>query len=150
MYSNPKKLAYKKPKQVKYIPGISGSTSLAYRSTALPGYTTIQPSNCKLCRVKHNTMREKFILAQQSENFYEEDFYSSGASGIPRFILQALYRTYSSSQNYYYVRDINNIISNKRIPCYIMFRDSQDFHNIGEDLLKRYYRLKEYPRKITQ
>ena len=59
-----------------------------------------------------------------------------------------LYSKYSSSQNYYYSKEINNIIAGNRTPSAIRFID---FICIDEndDLLKRYYQIKEYPIKIA-
>lgn len=151
MYSNPRKLNYKKPKQTKYIPVISLSKSQGERLSWFAGTSFEYGANCQVCKVIRQTNIEKIFLMKKGENFDDEDDYSSGAWGIPRYVLQALYRTYSSSQNYYYVRDINNILAKKRIPCYIFHRDLEDFYlDQGEDQLKRYYYVKEYNKKIGQ
>lgn len=80
----------------------------------------------------------------------DEDNFSCGAVGICRYIIKMLYLKYASSQNYYYVRDINNILSKIRIPSYILYRDYEDYFDIGEDQLKRVYSKKDYSRKIAQ
>lgn len=59
-----------------------------------------------------------------------------------------LYSKYSSSQNYYYSKEINNIIAGNRTPSAIRFADFLCMDE-NDDLLKRYYQLKEYPIKIA-
>lgn len=69
--------------------------------------------------------------------------------GIEGYINHRLYHIHSSSQNYYYVKDINQIVADERTPSTIKFKDlMQD--SPGEDLLKRIYKAKEYQSKITK
>ena len=60
---------------------------------------------------------------------------------------KALYTKYSSSQNYYYTKDINDVMSDARTPAVIKFKD---FSTLDEEdeFLKRYYKLNEYDYKI--
>ncbi len=59
-----------------------------------------------------------------------------------------LYSKYSSSLTYYYLRDVNDIIAGNRTPTVIRFVDDVCFDD-RDRLLKRYYRITEYPLKIT-
>ena len=58
-----------------------------------------------------------------------------------------LYNSYSSSQNYYYTRDINDILSNALTNNVIYYRDLVAFDEVDE-YLKRFYLKKELPNKI--
>jgi len=60
---------------------------------------------------------------------------------------KALYSKYSSSQNYYYTKDINDILANAKVPSVIIFRDIEVFEEC-EEYLKRFYRGVEYEGKI--
>lgn len=61
---------------------------------------------------------------------------------------QFLYSKYSSSQNYYYTKDINNILGGNKTPAVIMFTDLLTYYK-EEHLLKRLYKSEEYPQKIV-
>ena len=60
---------------------------------------------------------------------------------------KALYSKYSSSQNYYYTKDINDIMTDGRTPAVIKYKD---FVTLDEEdeFLKRYYKRHEYEYKI--
>jgi hypothetical protein len=58
-----------------------------------------------------------------------------------------LYSKYSSSQNYYYTKDINEILTNERKPNVIDFKDLK-FLDEREEYLKRYYKIFEYSHKL--
>lgn len=60
---------------------------------------------------------------------------------------RALYSKYSASQNYYYTKDVNEILSGTRGKALVQFKD---FHqqDASEEYLKRVYRLAEYQGKI--
>jgi hypothetical protein len=58
-----------------------------------------------------------------------------------------LFAKYSSSQNYFYSKEINNIITGERTPVTIRLTDYNCFDD-SEDLLKRFYQIEEYPIKI--
>lgn len=58
-----------------------------------------------------------------------------------------LFQKYSSSQNYYYTKEINEILSNQRNPALIRFKD-QVTCDEEEEYLKRYYQVREYQNKI--
>ena len=58
-----------------------------------------------------------------------------------------LYEKYSSSQNYYYTKEINNILGGNRTASVFVYNDILNYIE-DEDLLKRLYRSEEYPKRI--
>lgn len=62
-------------------------------------------------------------------------------------INKALYSKYSSSQNYYFTKDINEILGDSRTSGVIKFKDFKHFDEL-EEYLKRFYMRKEYKNKI--
>ncbi|CAD8157682.1 unnamed protein product [Paramecium octaurelia] len=58
-----------------------------------------------------------------------------------------LYEKYQHSQNYYYIRDINEILSDAQTKIVINFKDQLAIDE-DEEYLKRFYQLKEFPQKI--
>ena len=81
-------------------------------------------SNCVLCKI---TTKEKNLIY---------------------FIQSKLYQKYSSSQNYYYTRDINAIITKKETAANINYLDLRDFDK-KKEFLRRIYKIHEYKGKIT-
>jgi hypothetical protein len=51
-------------------------------------------------------------------------------------LLKALYTKYSSSQNYYYCRDVNDILDDRSTPAVATYRDIEHFIE-EEEYLKR-------------
>ena len=69
--------------------------------------------------------------------------------GIEGFINHRLYHIHRSSQNYYFMKDVNQILSDDRTPSAIKFKDiCQDMQ--VEELLIRFYRHKEYIPKMVK
>jgi hypothetical protein len=66
---------------------------------------------------------------------------------VPHQINNHLYVKYSSSQNYYYTRDINEILTNARTRSVIHFKDIALLDE-EEEYFKRFYQKREYPHKI--
>ena len=64
-----------------------------------------------------------------------------------KMMTKALFFKYSSSQNYYYTKDINDIMADARTPAVIKYKD---FTTLDEEdeFLKRYYKFHEYDYKI--
>lgn len=77
------------------------------------------PSNCAFCTKK-----------------LTQDFY-------PKMIFKALYSKFSSSQNYYYTRDINDILANSRSKIVINYKDQLTWNDDEDEYLKRYYQIQE-------
>ena len=65
-------------------------------------------------------------------------------------IMDALYHRYSSSQNYYYTKKINELITNSRISAVIQYKDQLIFDGIEEDMFKRYYAMEDLPEKFQR
>lgn len=69
--------------------------------------------------------------------------------GIEGFINHRLYHIHASSQNYYFVKDVNQIVADERTPAAIKFKDlGQDQQS--EELMKRFYKIKEYQPKLAK
>ncbi|CAD8123230.1 unnamed protein product [Paramecium sonneborni] len=58
-----------------------------------------------------------------------------------------LYEKYQQSQNYYYIREINEILSDAQTRIVINFKDQLAIDE-DEEYFKRFYQLKEFPQKI--
>ena len=61
----------------------------------------------------------------------------------PKMIVKALYSKFASSQNYYYTRDINDILANNRTKAVIFQKDLNCYLEEDEEYLKRYYQINE-------
>ena len=69
---------------------------------------------------------------------------------VPNHIIHSrLYEKYSSSQNYYYLKDINAILNSHRTPAAIMYKDQEDYI-VANEVLKRFYFIEEYGMKSEQ
>jgi hypothetical protein len=69
-------------------------------------------------------------------------------SRIQRSLNHTLYQKYASSQNYYYTRDINDILTEQRTKAMIKYKDQKTFDDdVQETYLKRFYFAKEYRNK---
>ena len=64
-------------------------------------------------------------------------------------VSRALYQKYSASQNYYYSKDINEILSNQRSSSVIRLKDFLTLDDC-EEYLNRIYLLNEYDAKIIR
>ena len=97
-----------------------GSTTSLKRATSSP------PDNCIFCSKKNR---------QSKQNYF------------PTMINKALYSKYSSSQNYYFTKDVNEILAGSRTPVVIKYKDSLT-QDEEEEYLKRFYKGSEYDYKI--
>ena len=70
-------------------------------------------------------------------------------SAISHLINHRLYKKYSSSQNYYYMKDVNAIITKSRIPSVIFYKDLEDYLK-SEEIMRRFYYIEEYWPKFQQ
>jgi hypothetical protein len=68
---------------------------------------------------------------------------------IPAFLNSKLYQKYSSSQIYYYKKDINSIIAKQRVPAMIKWKDEKDYL-VKDEVMKRFYHREEYQGKFGQ
>ncbi|CAD8049588.1 unnamed protein product [Paramecium sonneborni] len=72
---------------------------------------------------------------------YQSEFASSN------IINHTLYHKYSASQNYYFTKEINDILGKNRTPATIQFYDDTQFNELGERM-KRFYYINEQFAKI--
>ena len=71
-------------------------------------------------------------------------------AAVPNHVIHSrLYEKYSSSQNYYYLKDINAILNAQRTPSAIMYKDHEDYIE-RQEVLKRFYFIEEYGMKCEQ
>jgi hypothetical protein len=68
---------------------------------------------------------------------------------IPQFLNSKLYQKYSSSQIYYYKKDINSIVNKQRVPAVIKWKDEKDYL-VNDEVMKRFYYREEYKGKFGQ
>lgn len=61
---------------------------------------------------------------------------------------KALYLKYSSSQNYYYTKDINDFVENEKKPHVIHFKFQVNYEN-EDETLTRYYNSSEFDYKLN-
>lgn len=61
---------------------------------------------------------------------------------------KALYLKYSSSQNYYYTKDINDLVENEKKPHVIQFKFLVNYEN-EDETLTRYYNSSEFDYKLN-
>lgn len=66
---------------------------------------------------------------------------------IENFIKHKLYHKYASSQNYYYLKDINSILNEERTLAVIEYKDCLSMQARDEQL-KKFYRGKDYKAQI--
>ncbi|CAK71054.1 unnamed protein product (macronuclear) [Paramecium tetraurelia] len=76
---------------------------------------------------------------------YVRNYQSESAPS--NIINHTLYHKYAASQNYYFTREINDILGKNRTPATIQFYDDTQFQELGERM-KRYYYINEYIAKI--
>lgn len=119
-FASSNSLATKKKVQGIKLPRNKGSTA------SLKNPHNCSPENCIFCDKKH----------QQSKKDY-----------FPSMINKALFSKYSSSQNYYFTKDINEILANSRTPFVIKYKDFLTWDE-EEEYMKRFYKSSEYDYKI--
>jgi len=75
-------------------------------------------------------------------------------SKYPRFqswMNHRLYEQYASTQNYYYLKDINTILEAERSPSYIRYKDMEgEIEAINSLVLTQRFNRQEYLEKITE
>lgn len=68
---------------------------------------------------------------------------------VEGFINHKLYHRYASSQNYYYLKDINHILTEERSSSLITYKDQMALLT-SDELLKKYYKMKDYQGKVSK
>ncbi|KRX08420.1 hypothetical protein PPERSA_12901 [Pseudocohnilembus persalinus] len=71
----------------------------------------------------------------------------NSSNAFKPLLTKALYSKYSSSQNYFYLKDINELSSKEPNSKQIALKD-QYFYDDNEEYLKRIYEISEYDFKI--
>lgn len=79
--------------------------------------------------------------------FCADDFQKDTKLQFYGMVNKALYSKYSSSQNYYYTKDINEILADSRTTAVIAFKDALHYDE-EDEYLKRFYNYSEYDFKI--
>lgn len=68
---------------------------------------------------------------------------------VEGFINHRLYERYSSSQNYYFLRDVNFVLGDDRCKAAITYKDLLQFGAVQEHL-KKLYKVRDYKGKMVQ
>eukprot|EP01017_Pseudomicrothorax_dubius_P032615 TRINITY_DN4287_c0_g1_i2.p1 TRINITY_DN4287_c0_g1~~TRINITY_DN4287_c0_g1_i2.p1 ORF type:complete len:752 (-),score=98.27 TRINITY_DN4287_c0_g1_i2:137-2392(-) len=102
--------------------------------------------NNSLVARRRTFSRESLSIPEQC-NFCDQNRQGRLASHLNTLVHNALYTKYSSSQNYYYTRDLNDILSDNRSKGAIRFKDYASYDE-EEEYLKRSYKMSEYQGKI--
>lgn len=117
------------PSNQTYIPGalhFRRKREVDHISTTIRTNTKSQIAQCALCYRKARSLR------------------------IPSMLNHRLFEKYSSSQNYYYMKDINAIVTDSRSAAAIEYKDLLDLMSDDEERLRRVYYSSEYDGKIEQ
>jgi hypothetical protein len=64
-------------------------------------------------------------------------------------IIKALYIKYSASQNYFYQKEIDDLLAKKHTHLYIAFKDNQTWFD-NDEYLKEYCSSLQLPFKLTE
>lgn len=98
--------------------------------------------------LKRSSQNSKANLTGAEEClFCGDDFQKDTKLQFYGMVNKALYSKYSSSQNYYYTKDINEILADSRTTAVIAFKDAVHFDE-EDEYLKRFYNYSEYDFKI--
>jgi len=89
--------------------------------------SSVPPAKCVLC--------EKKIFRNNDHQYFSN------------IVHKSLYNKYASSQNYYYTKELNDLLSDSRTPMSIRLKDFQCLDD-ADEYLKRYYKRSEYEPKV--
>ena len=89
--------------------------------------SSVPPAKCVLC--------EKKIFRNNDHQYFSN------------IVHKSLYNKYASSQNYYYTKELNDLLSDSRTPMSIRLKDFQCLDD-SDEYLKRYYKCSEYEPKV--
>ena len=100
-------------------------------------------------KFKRNSDKQIDLINQNSKQciFCQKQLAKNRAEFFSQMIIRALYSKYASSQNYYYTKDLNEIIANAKSSVVIIYKDNVTYDE-EEEYLKRFYRINEYDYKI--
>jgi len=105
---------------------------------------TLSKQNTKTLFLENNP---SILLSSQKCLFCDACGPKEPSEYFSQLIDRALYIKYSSSQNYYYTKEINDLINNAKTPNAIRFKDLMHYEE-EQEYLKRPYRRAEYRPKI--
>ncbi|CAD8140278.1 unnamed protein product [Paramecium octaurelia] len=121
----------------KQVHGGKTSRSNSKQSTSNP--MQVRKRFSSLCSPPNNSGKSPCVFCQKFKNQKVESYAS--------LLNKALFAKYSSSQNYYYSKDINDIIDEESTPAVVFYRDLECIVE-EEEYLKRSYAKKEATSKI--
>ncbi|CAK72689.1 unnamed protein product (macronuclear) [Paramecium tetraurelia] len=121
----------------KQFTGGKTSRSNSKQSTSNP--MSVRKRFSSLCSPSNNQNQTPCVFCQKFKNCKEESY--------APLLNKALFAKYSSSQNYYYSKDINDIIEEESTPAVVFYRDLESMIE-EEEYLKRSYVKKEAQQKV--
>ncbi|CAD8132022.1 unnamed protein product [Paramecium pentaurelia] len=121
----------------KQFTGGKTSRSNSKQSTSNP--LSVRKRFSSLCSPPNNQKSTPCVFCQKFKNCKEESY--------APLLNKALFAKYSSSQNYYYSKDINDIIEEESTPAVVFYRDLESMIE-EEEYLKRSYVKKEAIQKV--
>ncbi|CAD8146044.1 unnamed protein product [Paramecium pentaurelia] len=116
-----------------------GKTSRSNSKQSASNPTLVRKRFSSLCSPPNNPGKSPCVFCQKFKNQKVESYAS--------LLNKALFAKYSSSQNYYYSKDINDIIDEESTPAVVFYRDLECIVE-EEEYLKRSYAKKEATSKI--
>ncbi|CAK60586.1 unnamed protein product (macronuclear) [Paramecium tetraurelia] len=116
-----------------------GKTSRSNSKQSASNPMTVRKRFSSLCSPPNNQKSTPCVFCQKFKNCKEESY--------APLLNKALFAKYSSSQNYYYSKDINDIIEEESTPAVVFYRDLESMIE-EEEYLKRSYVKKEAIQKV--
>ncbi|CAD8137906.1 unnamed protein product [Paramecium pentaurelia] len=116
-----------------------GKTSRSNSKQSVSNPISVRKRFSSLCSPSNNQGQSTCVFCQKFKNKKVESYAS--------LLNKALFAKYSSSQNYYYSKDINDIIDEESTPAVVFYRDLECIVE-EEEYLKRSYAKKETTSKI--
>ncbi|CAD8044060.1 unnamed protein product [Paramecium primaurelia] len=116
-----------------------GKTSRSNSKQSVSNPISVRKRFSSLCSPSNNQGQSICVFCQKFKNKKVESYAS--------LLNKALFAKYSSSQNYYYSKDINDIIDEESTPAVVFYRDLECIVE-EEEYLKRSYAKKETTSKI--
>ncbi|CAD8046171.1 unnamed protein product [Paramecium sonneborni] len=111
-----------------------GKTSRSNSKQSVSNPISVRKRFSSLCSPPNNQTESTCVFCQKFKNQKVESY--------APLLNKALFAKYSSSQNYYYSKDINNIIDEESTPAVVFYRDLECIVE-EEEYLKRSYAKKE-------
>ncbi|CAD8076496.1 unnamed protein product [Paramecium sonneborni] len=116
-----------------------GKTTRSNSKQSVSNPISVRKRFSSLCSPSDNQKQTACVFCQKFKNCKEESY--------APLLNKALFAKYSSSQNYYYSKDINDIIEEESTPAVVFYRDLESMIE-EEEYLKRSYVKKEAIQKV--